>query len=394
MHYNKYKNIFNYYRGPSLSKKDSEDYYDKQIEDNTTKAFINTLEYLSQTSKLKFLESVGIVTDKVKSFGLQPSFSSSKPDAVIRTAKKDYYIESKVSSKLDLHQLEQHLANIGEGDVLYAITNSVRDDKIIKDSGLPVRHFTWNNIRQFIENIKTNNPTDRFLIEQFSNYLEDNNMTDFNGFKQKDFDAFLFIEEDRDFSARRNVKVRFTSFMEQLHTELVKTKAFKNMHLRLMGVFSKESRHIWGNFVEAGKKNVEVIHFIVRITSSMIQIGIQIEGKRPTDRFIKNLKSNPQKLTKICASLNEYEIDFYERFHIRVRTYGENPLARINLGKKFTKIETDYLINKINECDNKVIFTISKLFDRDDKRLADLGVIKLFCSEIKALKDLYEFGRG
>ncbi len=256
MHYNKYKNIFNYYRGPSPTRKMSEEYYDKQIEDNTTKAFINTLEYLAQPAKLKFLESLGIVTDKVKAFGLQPSFSSSKPDAVIRTAKKDYFIESKVASSLDIEQLKKHLGNIGDDGYLLAVTNRGKDAVKIKKSGLPVRHFTWNQIRQNIENINTNNPTDKFLIEQFCNYLEDNNMTDFNGFKQKDFDAFLFIEEDKDYAVRRNVKARFTSFMEQLHSELNKIKAYNNMQLRLMGTYKKDSRHIWGNFVENGKKKL------------------------------------------------------------------------------------------------------------------------------------------
>jgi hypothetical protein len=41
--YNPYKNIFFYYRGPSSERK--VDQPDKQIEDNTTKAVINTLDY-------------------------------------------------------------------------------------------------------------------------------------------------------------------------------------------------------------------------------------------------------------------------------------------------------------------------------------------------------------
>jgi len=45
---NPHKNIFYYYRGPSNRSNQNEDdiIYDKQIEDNTTKALINCFEYL------------------------------------------------------------------------------------------------------------------------------------------------------------------------------------------------------------------------------------------------------------------------------------------------------------------------------------------------------------
>ena len=101
-----HKNIFYYYRGPS--KRETEDIiYDSQVEDNTTKAFINCLEYCSSDLLKHFLNFFNL-NFKCKSksqFLLQVSKTKGRPDAQIKTVNSSIYIESKVTAEIKEGQL-------------------------------------------------------------------------------------------------------------------------------------------------------------------------------------------------------------------------------------------------------------------------------------------------
>jgi len=392
MKYNKYKNIFNYYRGQNLSKGDSDEHYNKQIEDNTTKAFINTLEYLTDATKKEVLKKMGIQTKRIKGFDLQPSFTGSRPDAVIKTQETDYFIESKVGSTLDIMQLINHLKNIGPDAVLFVITNNSNDFEIIKKNELCIKYFSWNNIWQIFNDIKTQNPTDSFLINQFLIYLEDNNMSEFNGWKQKDFDAFLFIEKDEKEESRKYVKSRFNSFMLKLKPVLDEINEYPDFDTVIKTPL-KGATCIWGNFVEIKKKNINIAHFWINISSSGIDIGINSEGKESTAPFIKKLYSNTNIFISICKDLEDYILEFKKRSYKRIRVYDAITMAKINLGKHFSEYDAQYLINKIKEADNMVEFTFYKHFDRDNNALKDDNVINIFKAEFVKLAELYRFNQ-
>jgi hypothetical protein len=59
-----HRNIFSYYRGASQPEQDRE----QQLEDNTTKALVNTLEHCRRHVATKFLEWLGISTPRNISF--------------------------------------------------------------------------------------------------------------------------------------------------------------------------------------------------------------------------------------------------------------------------------------------------------------------------------------
>lgn len=102
--YNPFRNVFYYYRGPS-SKKEGQ--FDKQTEDNTTKALINTLENSEKDLLMCFLKNTGIdikINDKV-AYDLQVSEELSRPDALIQIDKYNIFIESKIGASLDKTKL-------------------------------------------------------------------------------------------------------------------------------------------------------------------------------------------------------------------------------------------------------------------------------------------------
>ena len=59
-----HRNIFSYYKGASQPEQDRE----QQLEDNTTKALVNTLEHCGRHVTIKFLEWLGISTARKINF--------------------------------------------------------------------------------------------------------------------------------------------------------------------------------------------------------------------------------------------------------------------------------------------------------------------------------------
>ncbi|MBM3708576.1 MAG: hypothetical protein FJW69_09640, partial [Actinobacteria bacterium] len=117
-----HKNIFYYYRGPSNKNNREKDdiIYDKQIEDNTTKALINCFEYCSGSLLRHFIKYFKIEIENITSpqFMLQVSASKSRPDAKIKFVNSSIYIENKIGAPVKRNQLLNHLKILESNDLL------------------------------------------------------------------------------------------------------------------------------------------------------------------------------------------------------------------------------------------------------------------------------------
>lgn len=244
-----YQNIYYYYRGPQRERLiKGQISFDVQLENNTTKALINTLIYCKPEICLNFLKQMlkrkitdinfnyllqvkTIGAEKIKSrkerilwvicsSGICPkeidlskveiipsSADSSLPDAWIWNGEAVILIESKTRSKIELDQLKRHI-------------------RLLEfDSVLIVSY--WEEIHDYFDGLIKNDKNiigvDLFLIKQFTKYLELVSLSSFNGWNDEDFDFFFLYEKDKDEIERMKTK------MQQFVSEVLNDKKLSDL---------------------------------------------------------------------------------------------------------------------------------------------------------------------
>jgi len=341
--YNPYRNIFYFYRGQNHLEKKA----DKQIEDNTTKALINTLEYSDKSLLHLFLSKLNIYVDKdaLPQFDMQVAEAFSRPDAQIKIGKSDIYIESKVHAVLDKSQIINHLNSIGKS-FLIIITPRESDHDIIKEISNPqLRFITWENIYiQFsyylMERKKESN---HFILEQFLKYIESINMAPFNGFQKEDFDSFLNVEEDPKNEIRSIIKNKFKKYLEEIQISIKPIPSYKGLKIEV-GNLDKNDHSVWGTLSDDSKCKVNVPHFNFVLNRNSFSIGFIVEGKTPAQKFYKNINNDPNLFLKALKRLANFEIELQNRVFIRPRKYDNQTVATLKCGKEITKNDVDYII--------------------------------------------------
>ena len=231
-----YQNIYYYYRGPrARGSTNTGRSYDIQLENNTTKALINTLKhcrpeickdfltemlkipienidfkYLLQTQtigeqkiKTRITRILWVICSKAKcpkeiilpKKRNSHSSATSLPDAWIWNKNVVVLIESKTQSPVDVDQLMKH------------------KELLILDSVLIISH--WEEIHNYLIKLLKSNKSildkDRFLLHHFSKYLELVSLSSFNGWNDEDFDFFHLYERDNVETERMRTKMKLFS---------------------------------------------------------------------------------------------------------------------------------------------------------------------------------------
>lgn len=180
-----YKNIFHYYRGQTRN--GSEETKQLQIENNTTKAFINVLQHSTPILTMRFIELLGLNRSNKNTFEYMYQVSNELhqltpqaivigiaethmlvnnlenkkyyiPDAAILSESVSILIETKIGLKsyLEVNQLEGH-------KMRFAINQKTEGNVIL----------TWEDIRDFFQLQKfrlENDILTCFLIDQFEEF--------------------------------------------------------------------------------------------------------------------------------------------------------------------------------------------------------------------------------
>ena len=326
-----YQNIFYFYRGPK-SKRERETNVDFQLENNTTKALINTLyhsepkvckDFISRFFKIDFNESsikyalqkktIGAqkIEDKTNKIvlGIYPKlFFSEKdmissevtditdldnqdslPDAWIWDSNSVILIESKTRMKFDKDQLKRH------GNILASPTNT----EII----------SWEEIHSYFKDIIENKAPDKhgeiFLIKQFVQYLELINLSKFSGWKKEDFEFFFFYDE-REKVRLKNKMVKFTLEI------LSKRKISDVLEIISYSRVGKDSVNIWcrldakdPKFRLSGQDD-QFLNFTLELCPNHFQVSIVF----PVFPSIKKLKKVLSE--KENEIINQFESIFRE----------------------------------------------------------------------------------
>ena len=301
-----HKNIFYYYRGPS-SRDNEEIIYDKQIEDNTTKALINCLEYSSENLLEHFLNYFEIeIKNKSKpQFLLQVSLSKSRPDAVIKFVSNSIFIENKVGANVKKEQISNHKAELEDNDILILITNNT-DDRVVAEE-LDVKYINWNEIYKCFKKYEAKNRNEKFLIEQFLNYLEVIGLSDFTGFNNDDFD--FFINNINDY--KPIVKNKIEKFGNLIYESL--SPEIKKIYIeRYIGNIPKNAENIWFAIRKNQKERDILKHcnFNIKMDSDTLMFNTVIRDgkynqKNPIGILYKKIKNDFDGFLNLLKSLNK-----------------------------------------------------------------------------------------
>ena len=287
-----HQNIFYYYRGPSRKVEDS--LHDRQVEDNTTKALINLLEFAKRVDfapLLKhFLKLIDVPQKQITSFRLQKHEESSRPDGVINFADNKIFIESKVAANLNLDQIFRHLESLASHDFLLVITNDKNDCKKIKDiRDARLRYISWHDIHRICLSIRDEIKSDKKLkavsavIEDFINYLEAIVMTEFTGFKDEDFDFWI---PPLDYHYIPILKNKLESLARSIKEELP-AELDKYSYVRV-GNISKskhDERYAWVVIKKPDNRRdiLNQCNFTIEISKSTLAIDVVIRNGRSSE---------------------------------------------------------------------------------------------------------------
>jgi len=390
--YNPYRNIFYYFRGANNSDKST----DKQIEDNTTKSLINTLEYSNRLLLNYFLDNLSLSFNKNDSakYDLQVAELLSRPDAQIRIGKVDYYIESKVQAPLEELQIINHLKSIGKSNLII-ITPRETDKKILAKIQNPqIRFITWEKIYILFSDYLNRQKDEEynFILVQFLKYLESINMAPFKGFRKEDFDSFLNIEDDPKKELRTIVKNKFRKYLEELKDEIKSIPAYAGLKIEV-GNLHTNDHYIWGTLSQNLKEKVNVPHFNFVLSRNTFSIGFIVEGKVPADKFYRHINNHADSFLKLLNNLPEFHFELQERKYIRPRIYKNIQVSSIKCGKDIKLEDIEYIWKKVNQY--PLILTWCHItFERDDTVLNSRKFIKTSLEYLNLLKPLYEFSKS
>lgn len=320
-------NVFFYYRGPHTDSRA----YEAQLENNTTKALINTLKHAQPPVRGEFLSCLGCPYDQEAELFLQsapvpvdvlrekkhrlllaivreksrwrPDLSGeatarrTRPDAWIVGKDLAVVIESKTKpgtiDETDKQEIQRHFDNLGPRD------------------GRDYKELTWTEIHEFFGGLHTEDHLDAWLVEQFVQYLEYMNMCDFTGLKEEFFDYF-FTHDRQD--SRTWVKKTMEKFADKLLPELSKVDSF--YEAPDVGRLQLSHTECWAAFGPRGKRERPRAHQTVSADSQGLHIFVNVELKPAIDRLRKKISVAQSTWSKILADLHQ-RTPFYIRIEER-----------------------------------------------------------------------------
>lgn len=315
-----HKNIFYYYRGPSKRVQD-EIIYDKQVEDNSTKALVNCLDYCTDNLLNHFIKyfDLNINVKGIPQYLLQVSLSKSRPDAQIKFVNSSIYIENKIDAKISKEQLLNHKKELDVTDLLILLTKDDYDKKILNE--LRIIHIRWSSLFKCFFSYKPTSKSEEFLIEQFINFMEVIGLSDFNGFNNDDFDFFINKIDDYKPIVRNKIEKFGNKVYNSLNDEIRSLYTDK-----YIGNIPKAFDFVWFGIRKPQNRSNVFRHcnFVISINSEILNFYIVIRDGKFTDKkpigiLYKKIKNNKDEFQEL---LNSFKDRYYIQVAKRVPRYG------------------------------------------------------------------------
>lgn len=337
-------NLFYSYRGQNTDTADR----DRQLENNVTKALINTLDLggsgvccpflawlgLMDTPNVKFLLQrcnlpsgtaaekrirvfLGISKKKINwaDAGVNGT-SESVPDAWIYGDKFVVLVESKINdAAFSPGQVQAHLARL----------------KSIGHKSPRIVTKTWGQIHGFFERLLpslTDTPSAKLLVEQFIEFLEYTGMSEFTGFRLEHFRYFLLHDDD---DARRWIRDQVGYFATRVQAGLCDSALF--YEAPDIGNLKLTDAYCWAAFGPRDRAYRKVTHQTISLASDGLRVFVNCELKAATDRFKRVLR---QSATEFRAALQHlhafepFELVLEERVQHQASLYDYTPKMRLH----------------------------------------------------------------
>jgi len=333
-------NLFYSYRGPNTDDADR----DRQLENNLTKALINTLKLGGESVWRPFLRELG-VTAVPRDFFLQrrdvPGGAASRrcrvllgiskhqsawsPDAGAETTQESLpdawiygdgfavLVESKVSSDFSPRQMEAH----------YRLLRSPK--------GAPprVELRTCKRIHSLFKTFLPGlaNPASQMLVKQFIEFLEYSGMSGFTGFRREHFDYFVLHDDDE---SRRWVLDQVRDFASQVQAILRGFAPFYDSYE--IGILRQKDSYCWFAFGPNGSYR-NMTHQKMSLAANGLSVFVNAELKAATDRLKSVVRRSGNALRGALEDLHQYEnfeLVLQERTQRQASLYDYTPKIRLH----------------------------------------------------------------
>jgi len=338
-------NVFYTYRGPG-----TEADRDQQLENNVTKALINTLRLGGEAVWRPFLAWVGIAGATRADFLLQrrdlPSrnaahrrhrvllgISKSKsawapgvragptyeslPDAWIYGDGFAVLVESKVGgSDFTPKHMGAHLARLASAEHA--------PPKIVLR--------TWRDVHGFFHDLlpSLTDAATLLLVGQFIQFLEYSDMSGFTGFQRDHFDYFLLHDDD---DARRWVRAQIDDFAARVQTGLYKVEPFyEDCHV---GNLKRSDSHCWAAFGPGPpfKRCEERAHQSISLSAAGLRMFVNVETKPATKRLkgvVEHCRDEFRKALRELHAVEPFQLVLDEVFVLGPMRSKATPKMRLH----------------------------------------------------------------
>lgn len=334
-----HNNLFYSYRGPI----ENDDDLERQLENNLTKALINTLKLGGESVWRPFLAELGLA-GVPRDFLLQRSdipgdaankrhrillgiskqgsawlpggnavtTYESRPDAWVYGDGFAVLVESKVNGDFLPEQMQSHFKRLQQ----------------VGGTPPEIKLRTWKQIHSIFGNVLPNlkEAGSRLLVEQFVQFLEYCGMSGFTGFRREHFAYFVLHDDD---DARRWVLEQVEDFATQVLASLSKVAPFYEYHE--IGTLKRTDPYCWFAFGPRTYRNVT--HQSTSLEANGLKVFVNAELKPATDRLKNVLYRSGEVLRNALQNLHSsgpFELVVLERKQRQASLYEYTPKLRIH----------------------------------------------------------------
>jgi hypothetical protein len=246
-----------------------------------------------------------------------PVNGDSRPDAWLYGEDFVVLIESKVEdASLELNQMRGHFRKL-------QVSSRHRPRCLVR---------TWAQVHQFFKELHELNGKDKWLVEQFTEYLEYQGMTEFTGFEEWMFQ--FFVRDEQDAEDKKLIRRTMERFGEKvLHGDLQALDP-SFYEERYVGNFGSRNDHFWVAFGPAGgpKVFVKKAHQTISLYDYGLNVFVNVRPP-PIKMLRKRLHSEKQRFVEIVSSLpGPFHIQISELRMVRPRKPDDYPIATLEGG--------------------------------------------------------------